>query len=173
MRHLCRRGAALDIMNRKHGLQGEAGIDVFLELGTELAKFFEREILKLTALCQTMLDGVADALVSQAEWHSMPNQVCGRGPRIQKTGLGGVLHARIIELRRFHPSRNQRKKREQTFSGVEQWFLRLLKVLVVGQGQAFEHGYQGGEITNGSSDFCPGQLQQVWILLLRHGAAAG
>ena len=47
-----------------------------------------------------------------------------------------------------------------------------MEVLVVGQGQAFEHRQKRGEIANQTAALAAHQLGEIGVLLLRHHAAA-
>ena len=57
--------------------------------------------------------------------------------------------------------------------GVEDGLLVLLHVLVVGKGQALQHGEGAQEIAVDPAGLAPDQLRHVGVLLLRHDGGAG
>ena len=87
--------------------------------------------------------------------------------------LGGELrHALVVEGHRAHHAADGRQENGQGVDGVEDRFLVLLQVPVVGQGQGLEGGEQPGQVTDEAPGLAAGELGHVRVLLLRHDGRA-
>ena len=107
-----------------------------------------------------------------AEWHTVLNQPL-RDIGGQGEPLGGELrHPLVVEGHRAHHAANGRQEDGQGVDGVEDRFLVLLQVPVVGQGQGLEGGEQPGQVADEAPGLAAGELGHVRVLLLRHDGRA-
>ena len=107
-----------------------------------------------------------------AEWHTVLNQPL-RDIGGQGEPLGGELrHALVVEGHRAHHAADGRQEDGQGVDGVEDRFLVLLQVPVVGQGQGLEGGEQPGQVADEAPGLAAGELGHVRVLLLRHDGRA-
>ena len=77
-----------------------------------------------------------------------------------------------MEGHRAHHAADGRQENGQGVDGVEDRFLVLLQVPVVGQGQGLEGGEQPGQVTDEASGLATGELGHIRVLLLRHDGRA-
>src|SRR6185369_10445755 len=113
----CRSGAARYIVDGKHCLQTEAGKEILIKSWIQFTKFLQGQICQLTISFDADLHRIANYFVGQTERNSALHQVGGTGPGVHESGLRCLLHAFVIELRSFHPTRDQGKKREYGTGG--------------------------------------------------------
>ncbi len=133
-----RSSASRHIVNREHCLQTEAGVKVLIEGRIQVSQLLQRQISQLTISFDASLNRFANYFVGQTERNSALHQVGGARPGVHESGLRGLLHAFVIELDSFHPTRGQRQQREHGTGGVEERLLRFLQVFVVGERQTLD-----------------------------------
>ena len=82
-------------------------------------------------------------------------------------------HPVNVEDQSGHQTRHRRQHHLQLGHRVEDRFLVLLQIAVVGQRHRFEGGQQTGQVADQPAGFTAGQLGDIRVLLLRHDRAAG
>ena len=120
-----------------------------------------------------MLAQPAHDAVGIAEGHALAYEVIGKvgGKHVALAGqrfdaIGVQLHARQ------HVGEDGQGRQQRVY-GVEEPFLILLQVPVVGQRQSFENSEDAHQTAVNPARFTPGDLGKIRVPLLRHDAAAG
>ena len=131
------------------------------------------QVAQQDSLSQAALHQAAHQLVSLAEGHPLSHQVVGH--------IGGVgeirRHCRLQALGpKLEPLFKQNRHRLQAIEAgthpVKQGLLVFLEVLVVGEGQALDHGQQTHQVAKHPAALTPHQLGHIRVLFLGHQAAA-
>src|SRR5258707_14788131 len=90
------------VVTCQHGIQTQAGIKVFGELGTKLAQLWQRKVSQFTTLFQTITDCIANMLMRFSEGNSLVNQIGRSRQGIHESSLGRALHALVVKLNLAH-----------------------------------------------------------------------
>src|SRR5512146_3030839 len=77
--HACRCGRARNIVAGENRVQLQRAVEVLAELGTELAQFFERELLQLAALVEREAHRLSDGGVREPERHALGAEIARGG----------------------------------------------------------------------------------------------
>lgn len=118
-------------------------------------------------------DGTTDEVVGLAEGDSFADEpVCEVGGEEHRVG-GGLGTVGGVDGHGLDHLGVHFEGEDDGIDAVEERFLVLLKVAVVGEGEAFEGGEEGHEVTEEAAGFPTRDLGDVGILLLRHQGAAG
>src|SRR5882724_7102984 len=64
-------GSAGDVVNFKHGLEGEGGLEIRAKGGIDALEFGEGQIFQLAVSLQAELDRFADLFVRKPEWDAL------------------------------------------------------------------------------------------------------
>src|SRR6185437_10542790 len=125
--------ASGNIVAPEDRIQGDRRIKILIELRTELPELLERQIAKLAALLQTMAHSFSDDLVSRTEGNPLSGKIRRRCHGIHESQLRGGAHACEIELAAAHYAGSVLQGLDRRCRRIEDWLLRLLQILVVGQ----------------------------------------
>ncbi len=124
-----------------------------------------------------MLHGIGHGLpglvVGLPEGHSPEDQEFGQVGGRSVGVVRGFAQAFKIELEALDHFGGHGQKRIQGFNGVEEGFLVLLQIAVVGQGQALDHGQKGHQVADGPAGLAPHKFRPVRVFLLGHHGTAG
>src|SRR5581483_9651090 len=71
------RGATGNIVTIEHGIEFQMVVDVFAELGAELAEFFQGQRFEFDTSFHAQADGVADDVMSAAKGHTFFREISG------------------------------------------------------------------------------------------------
>ena len=106
------------------------------------------------------------------ERHPTANEPFGDvgGQRVPQRRQFG--HPVGVEAQSTHQAGHRRQQHLQLRHRVEDRFLVLLQIAVVGQRLGFQRGQQPGQIADQPSTLAPGKFGDVGVLLLRHDRAA-
>src|SRR5215471_4755511 len=113
------RGSANDVVNSENGFKLQTGMKVIAGQWSKLTDLIEREVGEFAVIFDAELDGFADLLMSDAEWHTAFHEIGGGGPGIHEPGFGGGLHALEVKLHGVHPTSNERQQRSGCLSRIE------------------------------------------------------
>src|SRR5580698_1332355 len=170
--HACARGAADYVVTIERSFKSYGGEKVRIELGSESAQLFEREVVEFDAFLKRKSNGVADFLMRGAEGNALVDEIGCRGHGVEVAGLRGFLHTRKVELKSGGEASYEPNHAGHKLDG-ECRLLGLLHVFIVGQGQAFELQRDGLRCAVNATDLGADELGEVGVFLLRHGAGAG
>src|SRR5229473_1235204 len=131
-------GPAGNVVDREHGGESHGFVEIRTKDMIDGAQLFERKVLEFAALFKSSLDCLADLLVGDTRRNAAPDKVGGSGPCVHESRLRGLLHSLVTEFCGFHPSSDEWQQLQNCVGGVEEWFLRFLQILVVGERQAFQ-----------------------------------
>src|SRR5580658_2667074 len=97
--HPVARGSADDVVTIERSFKSYGGEEVCIELGSESAQLFEREVVEFDAFLKRKSNGVADFLMRCAEGNALVNEIGCRAHGVKVAGLRGFLHTRKVELK--------------------------------------------------------------------------
>ncbi len=141
--------------------------------GGKAAEFFPVKVCQPLPLLQAVADKVPYHPVGLPEGQPLLGQVVGGIGGVGKAPGGSLRHIFLLHL---HGGQEGGKDGQTVLNGIyriEEGFLVLLQVLVVGQGQTLHGGEKGDQVSVNPSCLTPDEFRHIGVLFLGHDAAAG
>jgi len=158
------------------GAGGEGAVEVEDVLGVGAEVFGdggEVELVEGSAGLVGLGDGEADEFVGLAEGDALEDEVVGEVGG-EEHGIGGGGEAAVSVDLQFADHLGVHGEGElDGVDGIEEGFLVLLQVAVVGEGEALERGEHGDEVAEEAPGFAAGEFADVGIFFLWHQRRTG
>lgn len=143
------------------------------EVGMDAAVIFERELVQGFAEFLGFGDDGTDDVVGLSEGDVMEHEGIGEVGGEEGGVTGGLLADGGIDAGGCDHGGEEPGCGADSVGTIEEAFLILLEVSVIGHGQAFEEGEEGGEVADSAGGFAAAEFSDVGIFLLGHEGGAG
>jgi hypothetical protein len=147
--------------------------EVRLKEGRERTQLIEGNFGEFPPFLEGLEDDASDDFVSVTELEATADKIVGKVCRvgvIADRGGGGTLP---LQLDVLENGRRDEQTGRDGVERIEEGLFVLLEVFIVSEWEAFGQGEECREMTKNTSGLSANEFQRVWVLLLRHEAAAG